>query len=63
MKEQIISIEAPEVEEGQETRPANRKERRDYVRGLPRFIRLDYGFGKIHHETPGVFISPARAQS
>lgn len=63
MKEQIVSIEEPVEEEGQETRPANRRERRDYVRGLPRFVRLDYGFGKLHHETPGVFISPARPRS
>lgn len=60
MEQKIVSVEAPEQKEGEETRPANRKERRDYIKGLPRFVRLEYGFGRLHHGTPGLFVPPAR---
>lgn len=45
------------------TRPANREERRRYIKTLPRNVRLAYGFGRNHHRPPGFFIPPARPRS
>ena len=47
------------AEPGEGERRANRKERRDYIRSLPRFARLAYGFGKIDRIPGGIFVSPA----
>jgi hypothetical protein len=55
-----ISIEPGPSEPGEGERKANRKERRDYIRTLPRYIRLAYGFGKIHRVPGGIFVRPAQ---
>lgn len=53
-----LAVQIPgEPEEGQ--RRANRKERRDYIRRQPRFVRLAYGFGKALKAPGGIFIPPA----
>jgi hypothetical protein len=54
-----LAIEPGNDEPGEGERKANRKERRDYIRALPRFMRLAYGFGKVHHLPGGVFVRPA----
>lgn len=58
---QTTDIEISEVpgEPKEGERRANRKERRDYVRGLPRDVRRAYGFGKGHKAPGGIFIPPA----
>lgn len=60
MKQQTelqISEIPGEPQEGE--RRANRAERRNYVRGLPREVRLQYGFGKASKAPGGIFIPPA----
>lgn len=54
----LMLSEVPE-EPGEGERRANRKERRDYIRSLPRMVRLGYGFGQWR-KFPGRFISPAK---
>lgn len=57
------ALAIPAEEPAEETRPANRKERRDYIKTLPRNVRLGYGFGRIHHTVPGIFVAPARPRA
>lgn len=45
--------------EEQVERPANRRERRDWVRSCGRDVRLAYGFGAYRRVPPGRFIPPA----
>jgi hypothetical protein len=53
-----LAVELP-GEPGENERRANRKERRDYIRTLPRGVRLAYGFGKVLRAPGGIFIPPA----
>jgi len=41
-------------------RQANRRERREFIRSLPRALRLGYGFGQWRRTAPGEFAPPAR---
>lgn len=57
----MTDIEADEaVVAVEETRKANRKERRDFVRQQPRAHRLAYGLGLVLKAYPGHFIRPDR---